>query len=185
MRFMSTAERRSGPEAGGFGPIVVMGVSGCGKSSVGARLASRINCRFVEGDAVHPPANVEKMRLGVPLDDADRLPWLDALGRELASPGDVVLSCSALKRAYRQHLRSCAGRPLTFVFLHGSRALLASRLSGRKGHFMPSSLLDSQLATLEPPVGESDVVTVDIDQPLEGIVAAAQAALADRAGRGA
>jgi gluconokinase len=182
---MSTAESRGASEASGFGPIVVMGVSGCGKSSVGERLAGHMGCRFVEGDAIHPPANVEKMRLGVPLDDADRWPWLDVLGRELESPSDVVISCSALKRSYRQHLRISACRPLTFVFLHGTRAVLVSRLTGRKGHFMPLSLLDSQLATLELPTGESDVLTIDIDQPLERIVASAQLALAGRANRGA
>lgn len=182
---MSTAESRRASEASGFGPIVVMGVSGCGKSSVGKRLADHVGCRFVEGDAIHPPANVEKMRLGVPLEDADRWSWLDALGRELAAAGDVVLSCSALKRSYRQRLRAFAGRPLTFVLLHGTRALLVSRLTGRKGHFMPLSLLDSQLATLELPTGESDVLTIGIDQPPERIVAKTMAALAGRANRGA
>lgn len=153
-----------------IGPLVVMGASGCGKTSVGEILASRLGYRFIEGDSRHSEASVEKMRGGVALCDEDRWPWLETLGRELAEDEATVISCSALKRSYRDVLRERASRPVTFVFLRGSRAMLASRLAARKGHYMPLSLLDSQIATLEPPDGEPDVVTVEIDQPLEQIV---------------
>ncbi|WDZ79355.1 gluconokinase (plasmid) [Ensifer adhaerens] len=169
----------------GFGPVVVMGVSGCGKSAIGERLASYLGARFIEGDSLHSVANVEKMRSGIPLTDADRWPWLDEVGSRLASSTATVVSCSALKRTYRQRLREVAWQPITFVFLRGSRALLAARLGERKGHYMPLSLLDSQLATLELPSGEADVVTIEIDQSLERIVALAMNTLAIRAGRSA
>ncbi|TKT78466.1 gluconokinase [Aquamicrobium sp. LC103] len=158
-----------------------MGVSGCGKSTVGERLADRLDCPFVEGDGLHPAANVRKMEAGMPLDDADRWPWLDLLGRRLGEEGRVVISCSALKRSYRDRLRNLAGRPVTFVFLRGTRALIAARMQERRGHYMPPSLLDSQLATLEPPMAERDVVTIEIDQPLETIVGLAMTNLAERA----
>lgn len=181
---MSTAASRPASEGGSdFGPIVVMGVSGCGKTSVGEQLASYMECLFVEGDSFHSPENIRKMSDGTALDDADRWPWLDALGRKLASPNDIVLSCSALKRAYRDRLRAVAGRPVTFIFLQGSRTLLAERLTDRKGHYMPASLLESQLATLELPARESDVVSIEICQPLERIVGLAITTLATRANR--
>jgi len=183
---MSTAASRPVSEAGrSLGPVVVMGVCGCGKSTVGERLASYLGARFIEGDSLHSVENVEKMRSGIPLTDADRWPWLDAVGRRLADEGAVVVSCSALKRAYRERLRVLAGRPITFVFLQGTRATLAARLSERSGHFMPSALLDSQFATLELPSGEADVVTIEIDQSLERIVALAINTLAIRADRAA
>ena len=154
--------------------IIVMGVSGCGKSSVGAMLADRLGLAFVEGDALHPKANVEKMAMGTPLTDDDRWPWLDIIGADMASTLDrgegIVVSCSALKKVYRDRLRAATGGRLRFVYLHGSRELLTERMGARTGHFMPVSLLDSQLATLEVPTGEPGVVTVDIDQSVEGIV---------------
>ena len=166
------------------GPIVVMGVSGCGKSSVGARLADYFEALFVEGDSLHPPENVRKMRLGTPLRDQDRWPWLDKIGQLLAedskSDRSVVVSCSALKRAYRDRLRSLAGQRVTFVFLQGDRTLLAARMAERRHEYMPLSLLDSQLATLELPQAEPDVVTIDINQPLEAIVGRAMTVLALR-----
>ena len=166
------------------GPIVVMGVSGCGKSSVGAKLAGYFEALFVEGDSLHSPENVRKMRLGTPLQDQDRWPWLDKVGQLLSkgSKGDrpVVVSCSALKRAYRDRLRELAGQPLTFLFLQGDRALLAARMAERRHEYMPLSLLDSQLATLELPQAEPDVVTIDINQPLEAIVGRAMTVLALR-----
>ena len=156
--------------------VVVMGVSGCGKTSVAEGLAAALGTVFLEGDRLHPQSNIDKMSRGIPLADADRWPWLDRIGAELrAAMGvgqGIVASCSALKRAYRDRLRAEAGGNLAFVFLRGSRDLLIGRMQQRQGHFMPASLLDSQLATLEDPSGEAGVVTVDIDAPLEAIVAA-------------
>lgn len=167
-----------------FGPVIVMGVSGSGKSTVGARLADYLACRFVEGDSLHPASNVLKMRMGIALDDQDRWPWLEVLGGQLAgkagSAEEVVISCSALKRAYRDRLRLLAGRPVTFIFLQGDRALLAARLEERRDHFMPLSLLDSQLAALELPAAEEGVITVEIDRSLEAIVAVALTHIAAR-----
>jgi gluconokinase len=157
--------------------VIVMGVSGSGKTSVAVALARLLGLRFVEGDALHPAANVEKMSRGIPLTDSDRMPWLDLIGAEIASAtarGEgIVVSCSALKIIYRERLRREAGGPLHFVYLEGSKALLAARMGARKGHFMPPSLLDSQLQTLEVPTGEPGVVTVDIDDTVDDIAAAA------------
>ncbi|MFC6447294.1 gluconokinase [Shinella zoogloeoides] len=157
--------------------IVVMGVSGCGKTSVAEGLAASLGAAFIEGDSLHPAANVDKMSHGIALTDEDRWPWLDTVGRAmadvLAGNGSVVVSCSALKKAYRDRLRFSAGGELAFVFLKGSRELLMSRMAAREGHFMPVSLLDSQLATLQDPSGEPGVVTVDIDASIEAIVASA------------
>ena len=157
--------------------IIVMGVSGCGKTSVAEGLAASLGAAFIEGDSLHPAVNVDKMSHGIALTDEDRWPWLDTVGRAmadvLAGNGSVVVSCSALKKAYRDRLRSSAGGKLAFVFLKGSRELLMSRMAAREGHFMPVSLLDSQLATLEDPSGEAGVVTVDIDASIDAIVASA------------
>ena len=130
--------------------IVVMGVSGCGKSSLASALAARLNCPFIEGDDLHPPANIDKMRAGIPLDDTDRAPFLDAVGAALAAGTPSVASCSALKRAYRDRLRAHAGN-LIFVLPEVSADALAWRMRNRPGHFMPPSLLESQLAALERP----------------------------------
>ncbi|KQV68301.1 gluconokinase [Rhizobium sp. Root1220] len=157
--------------------IVVMGVSGCGKSSVGAAIAKALAVEFVEGDALHPASNVEKMSKGIPLADEDRMPWLDLIGEAMKAVLDrnegIVVSCSALKRSYRDRLRHAVGGELYFVYLHGSKELLTRRMGERKGHFMPLSLLESQLATLEIPTGEPGVATVDIDDTVEGIAKAA------------
>ncbi|MBY5827473.1 gluconokinase [Rhizobium leguminosarum] len=162
--------------------IIVMGVSGCGKSSVGEKLAEALRLAFVEGDALHPAANVEKMSKGIPLTDEDRMPWLDRIGEDMKASLEksegIIVSCSALKRLYRDRLRAAAGGNLFFVYLEGSRALLMKRMAERKGHFMPVSLLDSQLATLEVPTGEQGVVTVDIDDTVEGIATKALEGLA-------
>ena len=151
-------------------PVVVMGVSGSGKSTVGAALAHALGVRFVDGDALHPAGNVAKMAAGIPLDDADRAPWLDAIGTVLAA-GPVVVACSALRRVYRDRLRAAAPS-LELVFLDGNRELLASRMSVRPGHFMPASLLDSQLATLERPDADEHPLTADISATVPEIVAA-------------
>nr|WP_210273099.1 gluconokinase [Rhizobium sp. WYCCWR 11128] len=162
--------------------IIVMGVSGCGKSSVGEKLAEALHLAFVEGDALHPAANVEKMSKGIPLTDEDRMPWLDRIGEDMKASIEksegIIVSCSALKRIYRDRLRAAVGGNLFFVYLEGSKALLMKRMGERKGHFMPASLLESQLATLEPPTGEPGVVTVDIDDTIEGIAATALKSLA-------
>lgn len=150
--------------------VVIMGVSGCGKSSVGAGLAARLGLNYRDGDDLHPPENVAKMRAGMPLTDADRWPWLDRVGQVLLAEAPVIVGCSALKRAYRDHIRTAAGGPVTFVHLAGSQEVIAARMALRQGHYMPLSLLDSQFAALEPPAAE-EAITVSIDQPLEAIVA--------------
>jgi gluconokinase len=154
--------------------VIVMGVSGCGKSSVGEALAQRLGLPFIEGDMLHPESNVAKMAAGTPLTDEDRWPWLTVIGERMADAlarGEgIIVSCSALKKIYREHLRAATGGRLAFVYLDGSRELLGRRMGARTGHFMPLGLLDSQLATLEVPTGEQGVVTVSIDQPVEGIV---------------
>jgi gluconokinase len=161
--------------------IIVMGVSGCGKSSVGADLAARLGLPFIEGDVLHPKANVDKMAAGTPLTDEDRWPWLTIIGETMAgalAKGEgIVVSCSALKKIYRDHLRKAAGGRLAFAYLEGSHALLSARMGARTGHFMPPALLESQLATLEVPTGEPGVVTISIDQPVDSIVANALQAL--------
>ena len=150
--------------------VLIMGVSGCGKSSVGARLAARLGLNYRDGDDLHPPENVAKMRAGMPLTDGDRWPWLDRVGQVLLAEAPVIVGCSALKRAYRDRIRTAAGGPVTFVHLAGSQEVIAARMALRQGHYMPLSLLDSQFAALEPPAAE-EAITVSIDQPLEAIVA--------------
>jgi gluconokinase len=149
--------------------LVIMGVSGCGKSSVGQGLAERLGCPYRDGDDLHPPGNVAKMRAGLPLDDDDRWPWLDRVAQVLASQAPVIVGCSALRRVYRDRLRAGAGGPLTFVHLTGDRDLIATRIAARQGHYMPLSLLDTQIATLEPP-GPDEALTVDIDAPLPSLI---------------
>ena len=161
--------------------IVIMGVSGSGKTTVGERLAEQLGGRYEEGDGYHPPANVEKMRRGVPLTDDDRWPWLHRLssliGDWLGEPTPVVLACSALKRAYRDLLSG--GRPgVRIVYLRGSAAAIQGRLTSRKGHFMPASLLDTQFEALEEPVPEENVLTIDIDAPPEDLAGRIAARLA-------
>ena len=149
--------------------LVVMGVSGTGKSTVGVPLAEAMGARFIEGDDHHPPENKKAMAEGRPLDDAMRAPWLDSLAADIARPGPVVATCSALKRTYRDRLREGAGAALLFVHLHGARGLLARRMSGRS-HFFPVELLDSQLATLEMPDPDELAVTIDVAAPPGAIV---------------
>ncbi|SIR33905.1 gluconate kinase, SKI family [Rhizobium sp. RU20A] len=161
--------------------VVLMGVAGCGKSAVGAALATRLGATYVDGDDLHPETNIDKMRRGEPLDDADRWPWLTLVGQRLgAAESNLLLGCSALKRAYRDHIRVEAGAPVTFVHLSGSRELIARRMGARTGHFMPTTLIDSQFAALEPPGAEEGAITVDIDAPLETIVAAIAQKLEER-----
>ncbi|WP_231687093.1 gluconokinase [Arthrobacter alpinus] len=164
--------------------IVVMGVSGCGKTTVGERLGQELGLAFIDGDSLHPAENVAKMTAGTPLNDADRAPWLAAVGRELAgSPGGLVIACSALKRHYRDAIRAQAPE-VFFVHLAGSREVLAARMEGRTGHFMPAGLLDSQLATLEKLGADELGVVLDISAPPKILVGAAVVRLEDqRAGQ--
>lgn len=150
--------------------LLIMGVSGCGKSSVGGALAVALGIPYCDGDDLHPEDNVEKMRLGQPLTDADRWPWLDRVAQTLATKAPLIIGCSALKRSYRDRIRDGAGGPVTFVHLSGSREVIANRMAARTGHYMPLSLLDSQFAALEPP-GPQEAIRVDIDQSLAQIVA--------------
>ena len=151
--------------------VVVMGVSGSGKSTVGAALAQRLGVPFVDADDLHPEANIAKMTRGEPLDDHDRYPWLEAIGRWLADHdgrGGVV-SCSALKRRYRDQLRHHAHR-VELLHLQGTHDVIARRQASRPGHFMPASLLASQFATLEPLEPDEHGLVIDVDQPVDDIV---------------
>jgi gluconokinase len=165
--------------------VVVMGVSGVGKTTIGKQIAKQLGARFLEGDDYHPKANIEKMSHGEPLTDADRKPWLDRLARELDASRvkgeNVVLTCSALRRLYRDILR--AGHDdVDFVFLDAEQAVIQKRLDARKGHFMPPSLLDSQFAALERPGPDERAVPADATQPPGAIVAAVLERLQQRAG---
>lgn len=157
--------------------VVVMGVASCGKTTIGEALARRLGARFIEGDTLHAPESIAKMSRGEALTDDDRWPWLTRVGAHLQGGGPAVASCSALKRSYRDAISRAAGRPVYFIHLHGSRDLLAARIAGRTGHFMPPSLLDSQLATLEMPQPDERAITLDIANPPEQIVAQAEAFL--------
>lgn len=150
--------------------IVVMGVSGSGKSTTGEAVAGLLGWPFVEGDSFHPKANVEKMHAGVPLDDNDRIPWLEALAAEIAKyeaqGQSSVIGCSSLKRAYRDILRSGAPH-VRFLHVHGTREILTERLTNRKGHFFPAKLLDSQLEALEMLQPDEDGVVLDMALPVD------------------
>ncbi len=152
---------------------VVMGVSGCGKSEIGRRLAKAIGGRFIDGDDLHPAENITKMSEGVPLTDSDRFPWLVKVGEYLRNvSGPTFIACSALKRSYRDRIILHARRPVTFLFLQGTRELLGKRMAHREGHFMPTALLDSQLETLEPPEQDELAFAVSIDQTPDQITSA-------------
>ena len=160
-------------------PLIVMGVSASGKSSVGSALAARLGIPFVDADDLHPQANVDKMAAGIPLTDDDRWPWLDAGASRLAA-GPVVIACSALKRAYRDRLRTAV--PATvFVHLAGDRDVLEERIADREGHFMPASLLQSQLDTLEDLGRDEMGFALDFARPVDELVDA----VVERVGEGA
>jgi carbohydrate kinase (thermoresistant glucokinase family) len=146
-----------------------MGVSGCGKSTIGKLVAARLGIEFIDGDDLHPQGNIEKMSQGIPLNDEDREPWLETVARELNTLKSCVIACSALKKSYRNTIRNLAPHSI-FIHLHGSREVLVSRLGGRKGHFMPSNLLDSQLATLEGLAITEPGLVVDITKSENEIV---------------
>lgn len=167
--------------------LVVMGVSGCGKSTIAEKIAATLHWPMVEGDDLHPAANIAKMKRHQPLNDADRQPWLAAIGKQIdrwrAQGSSGIITCSALKRRYRDGLVAggaggagegvgAAGRPqLRFVYLKGSKELIRERLSHRAGHFMPPDLLDSQFADLEEPAADEPAISVDIDATPEAIAA--------------
>ena len=153
--------------------VVVMGVAGAGKSTVGGALADRLGFALAEGDDFHPPANVAKMSRREPLDDADRWPWLDRMAAAIeawtAEGRDVVLTCSALKRAYRDRL--IGRRPgVRLVYLRGAKELIGRRLAGRRGHFMPAALLDSQFDALEAPAPDEAPIVVEVTEPVDRLV---------------
>src|SRR5882757_3979015 len=157
--------------------IVVMGVAGSGKTTIASALAEKLGVPFVEGDSLHPIANVKKMAGGIPLTDEDRWPWLEAIGErmevERMTGHGVVVSCSALKRAYRDCLRKEVHGKVHFILLDGSRELITDRMKKRKGHFMPPALLDSQFATLEKPTPDEHAVVLDISQTVPTLLAEA------------
>ena len=161
--------------------IVIMGVSGSGKSTVGTAVATALGTTLIEGDDFHPPANIAKMEAGTPLTDADRTPWLDAVAdamkRRAEDQAIPVAACSALKRTYRDRLRLHSGLDILFLHLTGSRAALVARMEHRTGHFMPVALLDDQLATLEPPQPDEWSLTVDMDMEPQRIIAEVAARL--------
>jgi gluconokinase len=153
--------------------LIVMGVSGSGKTTVGEHLASRLGWPYADADQFHPPSNIAKMSAGHPLTDEDRWPWLKAIADEIdrlsAAHERAVVACSALRRVYRDIL--VHGRPdIGVVYLQGTQALIAERLSRRKGHFMPPGLLASQFKTLEPPTSDERPITASIDAPVDAIV---------------
>lgn len=146
--------------------IIVMGVTGCGKSSLGREIARSLDAPFLEGDEFHPKANIAKMSAGIPLTDEDRAGWLDLLAQEIGqraqTGSSVVMSCSALKKKYRTQLNDASGQDILYVFMDGPKEVIASRLARRKGHYMPPSLLDSQLEALDPPGDDEHVIRVDL-----------------------
>jgi gluconokinase len=163
--------------------LVVMGVSGSGKSTIAESLAARLDWTFADGDNFHPASNVAKMSAGHPLSDEDRWPWLQAIADEIDrvidAGGHLVVACSALKRAYRDVL--VHGRDdVRIVYLDGSPELIASRMAARKGHFMPPGLLDSQFATLQPPGADENPIAVSIDASVEAIIDAIIAQIPNR-----
>ncbi len=154
--------------------IIVMGVTGVGKSTLGAALAAELRVPFLEGDTFHPPENVRKMSAGIPLQDADRWPWLNLLGLAIAAqrqPRGAVATCSALKRSYRDRLRAVIGEPLLFVCLQAGRGAIAARMQARQGHYMPSALLDSQLAILELPGADEHSTVLSADDTIQAMLA--------------
>lgn len=151
--------------------FIIMGVAGCGKTSVGEGLAAKGLFKFLDGDALHTPENVAKMSAGTPLNDDDRAPWLAEIGDTFAkSTGPIGIGCSALKRAYRDLIRTRAGENVMFVHLAAPQAVIAARINAREGHFMPPALLQSQFDTLEDLEPDETHVMIDIDQDLDGVI---------------
>lgn len=150
---------------------VIMGVAGSGKSTIGAMVARQISAVYLDGDDLHPPSNIAKMSAGVPLNDDDRWPWLAQIADRLAQTDQIIIGCSALKRSYRDFMRDRVG-DLVFLYLEATRDVLENRMAAREGHFMPLSLLDSQLATLEPPGPDETAIAVNIDASPQDVAGA-------------
>ena len=153
--------------------VVLMGVSGSGKTTIGEALAQRLGWKLIEGDDYHPRENVAKMAAGIPLEDSDRWPWLDALNQRIRAERNAIVTCSALKKSYRKRLLAGLNEP-RLVYLYADKALIASRLAKRKHRYMPASLLDSQFAALEPP---ANALRVDVSSDIESSVATIVAAV--------
>lgn len=149
--------------------LILMGVAGCGKSSIGSALSHRTHIPYKDGDDLHPRRNVEKMSAGLSLTDDDRWPWLGLVAQALKAEAPLIVGCSALKQAYRDVIRRDAGGEVLFVYLQGDRDLIAARMQERTGHYMPLSLLESQYAALEAP-DANEALTVSIDQSITAIV---------------
>lgn len=156
--------------------LVVMGVSGSGKTTLGLALSRALDWRFVDGDDLHPPENVAKMASGTPLTDDDRWPWLDRVAATLAAPESTIVACSALRRIYRDRIRAGAGTGVAILHLDAPKPALEPRMN-RPGHYMPPALLDSQLATLEPPDPDEGIATLDATLPPDTLLRAARLAL--------
>lgn len=151
--------------------FIVMGVSGCGKSSIGKALASEFSGVYLEGDDLHPEANIKLMSAGTPLTDKDRWPWLENVATTMASESGVVFAgCSALKKSYRSFLIEKAGEPIFFIHLSGTKQVIAERMGERSGHFMPVELLNSQFETLEPPKPSEASLTIDISETADKVL---------------
>jgi gluconokinase len=151
--------------------FILMGVTASGKSTYAAMLADRMDATYIDADDYHPPANIDKMAAGIPLTDADRWPWLDAVATQMIIPsGLVFISCSALRRCYREYLTSRAGMPLHFIYLDADRLLIAARMAARDGHFMPLYLIDSQFAALEVPDDHEAASHFDINASKHAVI---------------
>lgn len=151
--------------------FAIMGVAGCGKSSVGTALAEQLGLTYLDGDHLHSAENIAKMSVGEPLTDTDRAPWLRKIGQRFAvSNAPLIIGCSALRRVYRDWIRQSANTEITFVHLAGTREVIKQRMAAREGHFMPIKLLDSQFAALEPLQSDEASIVIDIDQRFERVV---------------
>jgi gluconokinase len=160
--------------------LIVMGVCGTGKSTLGIALAEALGMHFIDGDDLHPSNNIDKMRQGQPLDDDDRWPWFDKIVQHLEADFPCIIACSALKFSYRERLRQ-SHQPLTFIFLDGLSELIEQRLHLRGGHFMQANMLSSQLNTLEKPIDEDDVLTLSISLPIDQQIKQVRALLINQA----
>jgi gluconokinase len=150
--------------------IVIMGVTASGKSTLGKALAKKLSIPFIDGDRLHPKSNIEKMESGIPLEDDDRWLWLEKIGKALAEADTLIVACSALKQSYRKCINDAAGKPVIYLHLIGDKELLLQRMGKRTQHFMPLTLLESQLAALEPPGYNEQAIEISVDDTLENIV---------------